>query len=56
MHYPDKMIAPLPKGTKARIEAVLRSDEDKTDLVRHAVEVELREREKAAAVKADRDE
>jgi hypothetical protein len=36
-------------GTFARIEAVLRADEDRTDFVREAVEQELARREKKTA-------
>lgn len=43
--YPDKIIAPLPAGTLKRIEAALSEDEDKTDLLREAVERELTRRE-----------
>jgi hypothetical protein len=40
------MGAPFPKGTLARMDAVLRGKEDRTDLVREAVERELKRREK----------
>ncbi len=43
--YPDKIVAPLPPGSKARIDAVLREGEDKTDFLREAVAKELRRRE-----------
>ena len=43
--WPDKMVAPLPKGTFERMRAVLRSEEDRTDFIREAVEKELRRRE-----------
>ncbi len=43
--YPDKIIAPLPAGSLKRIEAVLQEGEDKTDLLRAAVEAELKRRE-----------
>jgi hypothetical protein len=46
MLWPEKMIAALPKGTFARILAVLRPDEDKTDFLREAVEAELKRRER----------
>lgn len=49
--YPDKIIAPLPPGSLARIEAVLSEGEDKTDLLRAAIEAELRLREKASPPK-----
>lgn len=45
MRYPDKIIAPLPAGWIKRIEAVLTEEEDKTDLLREAVERELKRRE-----------
>lgn len=47
MLYPDKIIAPLPKGTLERIVAVLKADESKTDFLRQAVEAELRRRERS---------
>jgi hypothetical protein len=46
MRYPDKIIAPLPAGSLARIAAVLKPGEDKTDLLREAVEAELKRRER----------
>lgn len=45
MEYPDKCIAALPPGTFDRITAVLRDGEDRTDLLREAVEAELKRRE-----------
>ena len=48
LRYPDKIIAPLPAGSLARIAAALRPGEDKTDLLREAVEAELLKREKDA--------
>jgi hypothetical protein len=44
--WPEKMIAALPKGTFARMLAVLMPDEDKTDFIREAVERELKRRER----------
>ena len=46
LRYPEKMIAALPAGTFERMAAVMRKDEDKTDLVREAVERELERRER----------
>ncbi len=51
MRYPDKIIAPLPAGSLKRIEAVLAEDEDKTDLLREAVERELKRREQSPSRK-----
>jgi hypothetical protein len=48
------MGAPFPKGTFARMDAVLRGKEDRTDLVREAVERELERREKAQQRKPGR--
>jgi metal-responsive CopG/Arc/MetJ family transcriptional regulator len=50
------MGAPFPKGTFARMDAVLKKDgkEDRTDLVREAVERELERREKAQQRKPGR--
>lgn len=45
LRYPEKMIAALPPGTFERMASVLRESEDKTDLVREAVERELARRE-----------
>lgn len=45
LRYPDKIIAPLPAGSLARMMAVLVDGEDKTDLLRDAVERELKRRE-----------
>ena len=42
----ENMTARFPAGTFARIAAVLRQDEDRTDFVREAVERELKRREK----------
>jgi hypothetical protein len=39
------MVARFPRGTFAKISAVLREDEDRTDFVREAVEHELKRRE-----------
>jgi hypothetical protein len=46
MLYPDKIIAPLPAGSLDRIKAVLQEGEDKTDLLREAIERELKRRER----------
>lgn len=46
MQWPDKVIAPLPKGTLARIDAVREEEESKTDFLRAAVEAELVKRER----------
>lgn len=46
MLWPDKIVAPLPKGTLARIDATRLDGESKTDFLRQAVEAELRKREK----------
>lgn len=46
MEYPDKCIAALPEGTFARIAKVLADGEDRTDLLRKAVEAELTRRER----------
>jgi hypothetical protein len=46
MLYPDKIVAPLPAGSLDRIMAVLKPGEDKTDLLREAVETELKRRER----------
>ncbi|MEY9493796.1 hypothetical protein ABIF33_002816 [Bradyrhizobium elkanii] len=40
----EDMQSRFPKGTFARIEAVLKKDEDRTDFVREAVERELKRR------------
>lgn len=45
LRYPDKIIAPLPAGSLDRMMAVLEDGEDKTDLLRDAVERELKRRE-----------
>lgn len=44
--WAEDMQARFPMGTFARIAAVLRSGEDRTDFVRTAVETELRRRER----------
>jgi hypothetical protein len=46
MLWPDKIIAPLPAGTKARIAAACEGDETLTDFLRAAVERELKRRER----------
>lgn len=43
--YPETMLARFPKGTSARMDAVLRPKERRADLVRTAVERELNHRE-----------
>ncbi len=47
----EHMVARLPAGTFARIAAVLRTEEDRADFVRHAVEHELRRRERENGVR-----
>ncbi len=44
MLWPDKIVAPLPRGSLKRMESVLADGEDKTDLLREAVERELQRR------------
>ena len=44
MLYPEKCIAPFAAGTFARIGQVLGEGEDRTDLIREAVERELQRR------------
>lgn len=44
--WPDKIIAPLPMGTKARIKAVCVTGETLTDFLREAIERELKRRER----------
>lgn len=51
MLWPDKILAPLPKGSLARIVAVLKPDEDKTDFLRAAIEAELTRRERRPSPK-----
>lgn len=51
--FTQEMLARFPPGTFERIEAVLGPSEDRADLVRDAVERELRRREKLAADKPD---
>lgn len=46
--WPDAMLAKFPEGTFDRIAAVLRPGEDRTDMVREAVDREVRRRERAA--------
>ena len=53
MLYPDKIIAPLPEGSLKRIVAALSPGEDKTDLLRDAVEAELKRRERTKPKKPD---
>lgn len=43
--WAEDMVARFPRGTFAKISAVLREDEDRTDFVREAVEHELKRRE-----------
>lgn len=43
----EQMPARLPAGTIARIAAVLRPSESKSDFIREAVEAELRRRERS---------
>lgn len=47
--FVEEMVARFMAGTFARISAVLRPDEDRADLVREAVEAELRRRERLSA-------
>lgn len=46
--FVEDMVARFAEGTFARIAAVLRAGEDRADLVREAVEDELKRRERAA--------
>lgn len=48
--WSEDMQARFAEGTFARIEAVLRDGEDRTDFVREAVEAELKRREKDAMI------
>jgi hypothetical protein len=52
--WSEDMQARFKAGTFARMKAVLKDEEDRTDLVRIAVERELTRREKAATVKKAR--
>jgi hypothetical protein len=54
--YPDKCIAALPPNTFVRIGRVLCQDEDRTDLLREAVEREITRRESAVEEKLARKE
>jgi hypothetical protein len=47
--WAEDMVARFPEGTFDRIEAVLTEEEDRTDLVREAVERELKRRERKAS-------
>ena len=49
MLWPDKIVAPLARGTLDRIESVLADGEVKTDFLRTAVEAELAKRETKGA-------
>ncbi len=49
MLWPDKIIAPLPKGSLDRMMAVLAPKETKADFLREAVRRELERREGEAA-------
>ena len=49
MEFPDKCIAPLAKGTFARIASALKPDEDRTAFIREAVERELERRGKGSS-------
>src|SRR5690349_18685317 len=46
--FTQRMVAPFPPGTFGRMDAVLGATEDRTDLVRDAVERELARREREA--------
>lgn len=48
MLWPEKVVAPLPKGTFERMDAVRAPEESRTDLLRAAVERELARREREA--------
>jgi hypothetical protein len=48
MKFPEKMVTPFPPGTISRMDAVIGDTEDRTDLVRDAVEKELARRERDA--------
>lgn len=48
MLWPDKMIAPLKEGRLARIDAILRPGETRTDFVREAIDQALAKREREA--------
>ena len=45
--FVEDMVARFAEGTFARLQAVLRPNEDRADLVREAVERELKRRERA---------
>jgi hypothetical protein len=46
LEWPDKIVAPLPKGSLERMAAVLAKGETKTDFLRAAVAAELKRRER----------
>jgi hypothetical protein len=50
----ERIMVRFPDRTRGRIEAVLRTGEDLSAVIRKAVELELRRREKSAAAKAKR--
>jgi predicted DNA-binding protein len=45
--HPERLLARLSAGTKERIDAALGEDEGQADLVREAIERELKRRERA---------
>lgn len=46
MEFPERLTLPLPKGTTARLDAARRDGEARLDVIREAVERELKRRER----------
>lgn len=46
MEFPDRITLPLAEGVLARIDAVLEPGEPRLDLIREAIERELKRRER----------
>jgi len=48
MEYPDRITLPLAHGVLARIDAALNEGEPRLDLIREAIEREIKRREREA--------
>ena len=49
MEYPDRITLPLAHGVLARIDAALKDDEPRLDLIREAIARELERRESGSS-------
>ncbi len=49
MEYPERITLPLAEGTTARIDAVCEKDEPRLEVIREAIDKEIKRRERSSA-------